>query len=166
MKIAGIVFVISGILAIMFPFVAGVALDMVYGIILAIAGATAFFQTWSSPAADHRTSHFLLALIFLAVGLLLCAAPIIGLAAFTLMIAIAFILQGLAQLAFVFGGRVAINRVWIIASGVLGLFAGVMILMQWPSSAVRVVGLLVGINLMLIGIALLTTRVDVQGHVA
>lgn len=163
MKLAGIVFVGCGVLAILFPLVAGVAVEVFYGTILAFAGAAAFGQAWRSPGSENRTGHFLLALIFIATGVLLFAAPMAGLAAFTLLIAIAFFVQGIAQLAFGLGGQPKGNRTWVVASGLLGIAAGAMIFMQWPSTASWVVGLLAGFNLIMVGIAILTARAT-PGH--
>lgn len=56
MRFAGIVFVVSGIAAISFPFMAGIALDLVYAAILTVAGGAAFVQTWKSPATATTPS--------------------------------------------------------------------------------------------------------------
>jgi len=156
MKVTGFVFVICGVLSILFPLIAGIALEFFYGAILTVVGAAAFVHAAKQPSRENRLTHYLLALVFVACGLLLLLSPLTGLMAFTLLIAITFITQGIAQLIFGLRNRSASNHIWVTLSGILGLSAGVMIIIQWPSSANWVIGMLAGINLMMVGTAILT----------
>jgi uncharacterized membrane protein HdeD (DUF308 family) len=160
MKLTGVVFLIGGVLAILFPFLAGIAVELFLGAVLAIAGLAHFVGTWRLHGAKSRFWHLILALIYLAGGVMLLAAPAIGIAAFTLLIALTFILQGVTQLFLVLGGHVPFYRGWVTASGVLGLLVGILLIAQWPSSALWAVGFLAGVNLIFLGVALLTTRMD------
>ncbi|HKF95973.1 MAG TPA: hypothetical protein VKB96_15550, partial [Gammaproteobacteria bacterium] len=47
------------------------------------------------------------------------------------------------------------GRGWLIASGILGLIIGVLLLLGWPSTAMWAIGILAGINFIFTGIALL-----------
>lgn len=93
-------------------------------------------------------------------GIALLAAPMAGIVAFTLLIAISFILQGLTQGYFALIGSATANRGWLLISSAFALIAGGLILAGWPSSAHWLVGVMVGINFLFTGIAILTTKIE------
>jgi uncharacterized membrane protein HdeD (DUF308 family) len=161
MKIAGVIFIIAGVLAIASPFTAGIALELLYGGLLVVSGAAHALDTFRTRSAENWIGHVLLAIVFILGGVLLLIAPAIGVLAATLLIAMAFIVQGVLQLGFGLSGRAPGNWIWVLASGALGVATGVLILLHWPSSAFWVVGVLAGVNLILFGVALMTTRVVV-----
>jgi uncharacterized membrane protein HdeD (DUF308 family) len=159
-RVAGIFFVFAGLLAAFFPLAAGVTIELFFGALLAAAGAVHLVEILRLRPARGRPGHLLIGLAYLVGGALLLAAPMIGVAAVTLLIAGSFIVQGAAQLFFGLGGPLPGGKALMIASGVAGIFVGVLILAQWPSSAMWLVGLLAGINMFVLGLALLRTRVD------
>lgn len=159
MKVAGIVFIIAGLLAISFPLVAGLTIEVFFGMLVLFAGGAQLADAWRMGGIENRIGHFSLAVIFIVAGLLLLVTPLVGVAAFTLLIAISFIAQGIVQVYYWSRNIAMRNRIWTLVSGLLGLFVGVLILTQWPSSAFWVVGFLVGINLFFLGVNCLTTQV-------
>lgn len=162
MKIAGIVFIIAGLLAIFFPLMAGLTVELFFGVLVMFAGGAQLADALRMRGIENRIGHFFLAAIFIVSGLLLLIAPLVGVAAFTLLIAIAFIAQGIVQVYYWSRNSVMRNRIWTLVSGFLGLLAGGLILTQWPSGALWIVGFLVGINLFFLGVNCLTTQIHID----
>lgn len=161
MKLAGILFILMGALALLFPFIAGIATELLIGAAFVIAGAGHVIDTYSQTHLENRPSHFALGALFVIGGALLLLMPIAGIAAFTLLIAASFLLQGATQGYLALIDKTARNRAWMLLSAVIAVVAGSLIIGGWPSSALWLVGVIIGIDFLFLGIALLTTRIEV-----
>ena len=158
MKFSAALFILAGVLCLVFPLVAGVAIELFYGATLSVLGATHFWQTLKATSDGSRPGHIFIALVFLIGGLALLVAPMIGVAVFTLLIGVSFILQGLAQNYVAVIGKAVANRALMVAGGMIAIIGGVLILAEWPNSSIWIVGTLAGINFLMIG--LLAWRLD------
>jgi uncharacterized membrane protein HdeD (DUF308 family) len=67
-----------------------------------------------------------------------------------------FVLEGVSKIIVSFRYRSAAGWKWMLASGMLSLILGLLIWNQWPVSGTRAVGVLVGVNLLGTGLALIT----------
>ena len=154
MKIAGIIFVILGALAILFPYVAGLSYNFILAYLIIFAGAAHLWWAWR-PSLEGRTQHLLLGLLFLAGGISLLVFPWIGLISFTL--GVSFLIQGGVQLALASNSpRLRGNsKTMLIVAGLAGIIAGALILIGLPSTAAWAIGTLAGINMLFFGVALL-----------
>jgi membrane protein HdeD len=63
--------------------------------------------------------------------------------------------EGLWKIAVSLRSRDRSGYVWLLASGILSLLVGFLIWRQWPLSGTTAVGILIGVNLVTTGIALL-----------
>ena len=73
---------------------------------------------------------------------------------FVLLLAVLLIMQGMVQFSLVSQLHPDIGRSWMLISGVLAVFLGVLIWAQWPSSAYWMIGLFVGIHLLFRGVSI------------
>ena len=96
------------------------------------------------------------ALAILAGGWLL-AQPIAGALSLTLILIAFFLIEGIASIFFALDHRRELSGQWgwMLASGIVDLVLSAMLLMGLPSTAVWALGLLVGINMLFGGIALI-----------
>jgi uncharacterized membrane protein HdeD (DUF308 family) len=53
---------------------------------------------------------------------------------------------------------------WLLFGGIVTVILGILIWTQWPESSLRVIGLLVGINLLFTGWALTMMGIAVRAH--
>jgi len=152
----GIVFLILGITAIVFPLVASVAMTILLGALLLVGGSASVIRAFRAKGMPNRGSSILLAILTLITGLLLVIFVPAGMLALTLTLAAFFIVQGIFEI--VHGAQVKGHRGrgWLIASGILGLIIGVLLLLGWPSTAMWAIGILAGINFLFTGVALRT----------
>ena len=97
-----------------------------------------------------------LGIITALTGIAIIGHPLIGLAFLTLLLVIYFVTEGVSKIVVSFRYKPAAGWKWLLASGVLSLLFGLLIWSQWPVSGMWAVGVLVGLNLLGTGMALVT----------
>lgn len=150
----GVVLTALGVLAIVFPFYTGIAVELLFGgLLLAGAIAQGFHaigaQRWSGVFAELG-----LGALYLIAGLVLLSNPLLGLATLTLILGAFFLADGVVEIYMAWTVRPESNWVGLLLSGALSLALAGLILVGWPSTALWAVGLLFGVNLMATGVAL------------
>ena len=91
----------------------------------------------------------------LLVGVMLVADPLAGAIPLTLLVAVFFLATGVAKVMFGFSIRPVGGWVWVLASGLISLLLGIMILAGLPVTATTILGLLLGIELVSNGVLFL-----------
>ena len=155
---AGIISVVLGAVAIIVPPLASVTITYLVGILLLI-GAVAFVaEAISRGATGHRIWSALLAVLYVFAGVWLIINPVSGTITLTWILAIFFLLIGVLRLIAGIASRGKVpNAGWTIVNGVLSIVIAVLVIGDLPSSAAWAIGLLVGIQLLFDGFALIAT---------
>lgn len=155
---AGIISVVLGAIAIILPPLASVTITYLVGILLLI-GAVAFVaEAISRGSTGHRIWSALLAVLYVVAGVWLIINPVSGTITLTWILAIFFLLIGVLRLIAGIASRGKVpNSGWTIVNGVLSIVIAVLVIGDLPSSAAWAIGLLVGIQLLFDGIALIAT---------
>lgn len=156
LKWLGIVLIVLGALAIISPAAAGSAVVITIGIILLVAGAFQIIRGLQLEEWSDKILTTVLGVITALAGIVVIGHPLLGLAFLTLLLAVYFITEGIWKIVISFRYRSQSGWVWLLLSGVVSLLLGVLIWSQWPISGLWAVGILVGINLMSTGIAMVT----------
>jgi uncharacterized membrane protein HdeD (DUF308 family) len=93
----------------------------------------------------------------IVVGVLLLASPIGGAVSLTILLSAFFIVEGIVSVMFALDHRRELTGRWgwMMASGIVDLVLGAMIFAGLPSTAAWAIGLLVGINMVFGGSALI-----------
>ncbi len=94
------------------------------------------------------------ALVSLAVGILILMDPMEGAVAITLLVAISCGVEGVSRIALGSSEAGASSRGALLVSGFAGVIVSGLLIAQWPGDAVWAIGLLMGINLFMGGMAL------------
>lgn len=160
--VMGITLIILGILAIGTPLVAGKAVVIAIGIMLLLAGVVQVVSGLRSEGWSHKLPPLILGVVTILAGIGLLGHQIMALTFLTLLLAIFFVVEGLWKIFASFSYRPAAGWVAFLFSGVLTLFLGALIWMQWPVSGLWAVGVLVGVDLMMTGISLLALASTVR----
>jgi uncharacterized membrane protein HdeD (DUF308 family) len=84
-------------------------------------------------------------------GLFFRLDPGIGIAALTLALIAFFVAQGIIGVVAYFRMRKSGASAWLLFESAMTLIFGVMIWRHWPSGSLWVIGVLVGINMIIIG---------------
>lgn len=156
LRIAGILAIVGGVVCIAVPAIASVATAIFIGWILLFAGAWMLFDAWSVRGAGRVTFRVIWALLTEVAGLYLLLAPLDGTVTLTFVLVAYFIAIGCVRIAEGFALRGTPNAGMVGFNGVLSLLIGLLILLDFPSSADWAIGLLVGIDLLFAGWILLT----------
>lgn len=151
LRIAGILAVVGGIVCIAVPAIASVATAIFIGWILLFAGAWMLFDAWSVRSAGRLAIRLFWALLTVFAGFYLLLAPLSGTVTLTFVLVAYFIVIGLMRIAEGFALRGMPGAGMVGANGVLSLLIGLLILIDFPSSADWAIGLLVGIDLLFAG---------------
>ena len=152
----GIALIALGLAAVVAPVVAGSALVIVIGFILLIAGTVPIVRELKAEASKERTIGLILGIITALAGIAVIGHPLFGLKFLTLLLVGYFVVEGVWKIVVSFRYKPAPGWKWLLASGVLSLVLGLLIWNQWPVSGLWAVGVLVGVNLLGTGLALVT----------
>lgn len=152
----GIVLIALGVAAVLTPAVAGSALVIVIGFILLIAGIVPIVRELKAEASMEKAIGLTLGTITALTGIAVIGHPLFGLAFLTLLLVIYFVVEGVSKIVASFRYKSATGWKWLLASGALSLILGLFIWSQWPVSGMWAVGVLVGVNLLGTGLALVT----------
>ena len=151
--IAGIVSIVMGALAIIFPFAATLAAELVIGAILVVSGIVELIRAFVMRRNGNLIWNVLFGLAALAAGGILLLWPLQGMVTLTIVVGVFFLLGGAFKLVAGFGLRPFPGWGWIGVSGALSVLLGLVLLFGLPGTALWAVGLLVGIDLIFLGIA-------------
>jgi uncharacterized membrane protein HdeD (DUF308 family) len=157
----GIVQIIAGTLAVGFVLSATLASIVTLGVLLLIAGVA---QTAAALLARDWDGFFLfllLAFLYGVAGFLTLQHPLLAAEGLTLMLAALFLVVGLFRIAVALVDRVPYWR-WLLINGIVTVLLGLAIWRQWPASGLRVVGMLVGIELIVNGVTWSVLAVGVR----
>ena len=147
-----IVLIIFGFLAIALPFATSWGVVVVIAWLIVFSGGFQFIHAFQSQGIGHILWKILVAVLYLIVGIYFLLNPVLGIAAFTLALAIFFVIEGVIDLVFYFQTRALPGSGWILFDGIITLILGILVWRQWPSSSLWVIGTLVGISMIFTGI--------------
>jgi uncharacterized membrane protein HdeD (DUF308 family) len=151
----GVVVSILGIAAIAVPSVASVSVTIFIGFMLLFAGIATGVSAFRAATASGGILSGLLALLMIVAGVDLLVQPESGTITLTFVLALWLFLSGIVRIVWAVRARAVIDNVgWVIVSGGLSIVLGLLIANHLPSSAAWAIGLLVGIELLSAGAAL------------
>jgi len=152
----GVILIMLGILAIAAPVAATIATDILIGWLLLIAGISGIFAVFAARNIASFLWSLIPGVLSVAVGAMLLLKPIEGAVSLTLLLTAFFITEGVFQTVASIAYRDAMGSSWgwVLASGISDLILAAIIILGWPISAVWVLGLLVGVNLITSGWAI------------
>lgn len=147
-----VLMIIAGVLAIVVPPAAGIAVAIFVGWLLVFSGGAHLAFAWRTRTTAGFLWELLLGILYIAVGAYVLLHPVAGLATLTLALAIYLFVEGILELALSFLLRPMPGSNWILFDGVITLILAVMIWRTWPSSSEWVIGTLVGISMLFSGL--------------
>jgi len=155
--IEGIVLLILGASAVLIPAVATLAVTIFLGWLFLISGVVGLVTTFWMRHAPGFWWSLLSAVLGIAVGVMLVASPLGGAFSLTILLIAFFLIEGAATIMFALDHRRELSGqwAWMLMSGVIDLALATMIFAGLPSTAAWAVGLLVGINMVFGGTALI-----------
>jgi len=162
----GAVLVILGLLAILVPQLASLAVTILLGWLFIVSGVFGLMASFYARHAPGFWWSLLSAVLALVVGVVLLASPVAGIFSLTYVLIAFFFLEGIASIMYAIEHRRELTGgwMWMLASGVVTLAVGVIILAGLPGSAAWALGLLVGIDMVFGGSALMAVAIGARGQ--
>jgi uncharacterized membrane protein HdeD (DUF308 family) len=153
----GIALLILGLLAVIAPAIASVAATVFFGWILLLSGVIGLLTTFRARQAPGFTWSLLSALLGVIAGALLLWWPLQGVLSLTAVLIAFLLVEGAVSIMYALEHRSGLSGRWgwMLASGFLDVFLGVILLLGLPGTALWALGLLIGINMLFGGWALI-----------
>jgi uncharacterized membrane protein HdeD (DUF308 family) len=164
--IEGIVLLVLGIAAILVPMVATIAFTILIGWLFLISGVVGLITTFWMRHAPGFWWSLLSAVIGIVAGILLLRWPITGSLSLTLLLASFFIVEGVATIMYAIEHRNQLSGRWgwMLVSGIVDFILAGIIIAGLPGTAAWALGLLVGINLIFGGVAMIGMALAAKPH--
>jgi uncharacterized membrane protein HdeD (DUF308 family) len=165
--VQGVIMMILGVLAVIWPQLSTVAADIYIGWLLLLSGIVGLATMFLAPTIPAFLWSLLTAALSLIVGVLLLWHPVEGVVSLTLVLIAFFIVEGIFQIAAAVRYRDALpdSWGWMVMSGIADLILAGLIISGWPGTASWALGLIVGVNLFTSGLAITMAALAGRGLV-
>lgn len=163
----GIALLVLGFLAILIPNVASIAVEIVIGWVLLLSGVFGLISTFRLRGAPGFGWSLLSAVIAIVAGIVLLAWPLSGVVSLTLILTAFLTLEGIASIMLALQSRHGFSARWgmLLFSGLIDLGLAALIFLGLPGTAAWAIGLLVGINMVFGGSALISMALHARSAV-
>jgi uncharacterized membrane protein HdeD (DUF308 family) len=152
--IQGVLMVLAGIVALVYPFVSTVALVVVLGWLLIFSGIVQGISLIGAQNVPNFWLQLVSVVLSIIVGVLFLRRPGEAVVTLTLLLIVFFMVEGFAKLLFSLTIRPLPNWGWVFASGIIGILLSIYLFANLTTTAVWLLGVLLGIQLIFEGVAL------------
>jgi uncharacterized membrane protein HdeD (DUF308 family) len=147
----GVVYVITGFVALGSVVLATVATVFVVGVMMIIAGVAEVINAFQLKTWGRFVLWALLGLLYIIAGFLTFENPALAAVLLTLMLGVSLVASGAMRIFLAFSMKREASWFWVMISGVITLLLGLLILARWPINSVYILGLFLGIDLVFAG---------------
>jgi uncharacterized membrane protein HdeD (DUF308 family) len=147
----GVVYLITGLIALGSVMMATVASVFVVGIMMIVAGVAEVFNAFQVKGWGKFLLWLLLGALYIVAGFVTFENPLLAAALLTLVLGAALVASGIMRIILAFGMKQEAPWIWVVLSGLITLLIGVVILVHWPVSSLFVLGLFLGVDLVVAG---------------
>lgn len=151
--IQGVVMIVAGVLALIYPLVSTVAVAVFLGWMLIFAGIAQGVTLIGGTKVPYFWLQLISAILAVIVGFLFLRNPEAGVGTLVMLMIIYFLLGGVAKIVFALTIRPMENWGWVLASGILGVVISLWLLAN-PEMSLLFLGIFIGVQLLAEGIAI------------
>jgi uncharacterized membrane protein HdeD (DUF308 family) len=151
-----VLLIVFGFLAIALPLGTSIGVVLIVAWLVIFSGATQFIYAFQSKGIGSTAWKLLVAVAYLIAGIYFLMHPLLGVASFTLALAVFFVAEGVMDLVAYSQVRSVPGSGWILFDGIVTLILGILVWRQWPVSSLWVIGTLVGISMIMTGVTRLS----------
>jgi uncharacterized membrane protein HdeD (DUF308 family) len=152
--VQGVLMVLAGVLALVYPFIASVAIIVLLAWILIVSGILQGIGLIGARNVPHYWVQLISAVLAILIGILLLRSPGSGLLVVTVLLIVYFMVEGIAKTIFALTIKPFPNWGWVLGSGLVGILLALILWASMPVSSELVLGVLLGIQLICEGAAL------------
>ena len=164
--VLSVLMIAAGVLAIISPAIAGVAVTVLFGWLMIFSGILHLAYAWQAGRPAAIIWEILLGILYGGIGFYLLAQPVAGLETLTLALVFYLVAEGVLEFVLSFQLRPLPGSGWLLFDGIVTLALAAMIGSAWPISSVWVIGTLVGISMFSSGITRLMISIAARRIVA
>ncbi|MEO0795190.1 MAG: HdeD family acid-resistance protein [Verrucomicrobiota bacterium] len=161
-QVAGIVMIVLGGLAVLLPGAFSLGLELFLGWLFLIGGILQAISAFQHIQAKGFIWALLNGVFAAIAGGLMIAQPVIGVLTLTILLAGFYLVDGVCKLIAVAQGKQIPGRGIILLNGIFGLIIAGIVISQWPISAQWFIGIIVGVNLLMGGITMISLATAVK----
>ncbi len=147
----GILFVVLGFIGLGMTVGLTLVSILFMGALFIIAGLVQIVDVFKSHHWKAIVGHALIAVLYIIGGGLIIHDPVLASAVVTALIAWILIIIGITRLIMAIVLRHTSGWAWMLFAGLCAIVLGVLILMQWPYSALWIIGMFIAIELIVNG---------------
>ena len=155
--VEGVILLILGVLAILLPPFATLAVTIIFGWIFLVSGLIGWVTTLGARGAPGFWWSLVSAVLATAAGLILLIQPAGGALSLTLLLIAFFAIEGVVSVLYALEHRRELSGrwEWMLVSGIIDLVLAGIIFAGLPGTAAWALGVLVGVNMIFGGTALI-----------
>jgi uncharacterized membrane protein HdeD (DUF308 family) len=157
-----IVMIVVGVVALWLPVASSIGVARLLGWLLLFDGGFQLIHSFRSNGVGHVAWKVLVAVVYLIAGIYFLRHPLLAVAIVTLALGVFFLVEGLVSVFAYFATRKAGASHWILANGVVSIILAAMIWRHWPTGALWVLGVLVGVGLLMTGLTRLMIALAIR----
>jgi uncharacterized membrane protein HdeD (DUF308 family) len=160
----GVVYVLAGVIALSSVALATLAKVVIVGVMMLVAGASEVFNAFQMKSWSKFLLWILLGGLYIVAGLLTLENPFLAAVALTLVLGAVLVFSGLTRIVLAFNMKEGGHWTWVLLSGIVTVFLGLVVLSHWLASSVYILGLFLGVDLIVAGVSWIRIGVDLQGR--
>src|SRR6187200_1870119 len=141
-------------LAIIYPVISSAAVVVLLGWLLIISGVVQGFSLIGAGQVPHFWLQLISVILAILIGFLFLRDPAQGMVTIALLLIVFFMIEGISKVVFALTIRPFPNWLWVLASGLVGIFLSLILWASMPVTAVWLVGFMLGLNLISVGAAI------------
>ena len=160
--IAGILAVIAGIVALVFPLGASLTVTILAGWCFLVVGLLQLALAFSLPKHSGKIWVILWGLLVAFMGISLLWNPLQGMLVLTLAVGLILAASGIMRAVTAFSFRGTGIFLPMLASGLLSLALGIYVLVNYPDAAAVLLGILLAVELLFNGVGLIVMAIQAK----
>lgn len=150
----GVAAIVMGLVLLISPAAVGGAVVRLVALVLFVLGVAQVVHALRAASSAQRTASAVIGIVVIAVGVLIWLYPELGSGVLTLLLMAFFILNGAWKIFTGFRFRPLAGWAWMLLSGLLSFVLTGLLWKEWPLSGAWAIGVLVGVELLSTGLAL------------
>ena len=151
-RLSAIVMILLGTVALFLPAATGIGITILFGATVLMAGFVYGVLAFTASGTVSFFLRLLVSLAFTLAGIYLLGHPSMGLQSLTVVVAVAFLIEGIGEAGTFFALRGLPGSGFLLLNAIFSLVLAYLIWRSWPSSSSWAIGTLVGVNLISTGL--------------
>lgn len=147
----GMLFVILGTLAVIVPHISTIGITLFLGWLLLLGGIIQIVRAVSLISMPGFSLWFFIGIVQTIVGYFLVTEPTQGSLTLTLLLTVFFAIEGVSKIALAVMMRPLAHWGSMLFTGITALCLAIVVWLGWPDTGFWVLGLLLGVNMILLG---------------